>query len=783
VVGRDGRVRVVDFGVARVATSAPSGGPTAGKPDSSGVPDMTQPGSLVGTPAYMSPEQLRGQAADPRSDQFSFCVSLYEALHGARPFAGASVDGLLAAIEAGQVAAAVRPEVPRWLERTVRRGLSADPARRFPSMAALLAELDRERGRVRRRALVAAGLLAVGAAGALAAARAGTRDTCTDAAAAITAIWNPDVAARTRSRFTAVANSFGEGAYRDVAGVLDERAARWRALRVAACRDRDAGGDAAAARFDRQVACLERHRQEFASAVELIVHADRAAVENTRQMARQSFLLADCTGNEALARAAAPTDPQARARRADLQARIANLELLRWAGKFELAIAEAKSVLAATRALGDAPLVTEAKLALGMLHSRVHRPEDAEPLLSEAMSEAIAAGQQTLAARAATELFAVAVDLGHYEAAETHALHARAAIRAIGGERDLEAFLARSFGEMRLMQGHDAEAIGHHLAAMALYGGPPADLTMVGGSLTNIGMAQSNLHHYDEAQRLLELAAVTIERSGGAGHPSLGTVATQLGIAAQGRGDLETAEAHFRHAIDLETAAYGPKSEPALTARFSLAVLRDKQDRAEAEAELEAVLADQEAALGPRDPGAPRTLNSLALMADRRGDKTRAIAYAKRSVELYEAIYGRDHRKVANSRTMLAQLLGEAGQHAEAMKAFEAALPRWRAIYGDVHPRVAAAQTGLGIEAEALGDLPRAIVELEGALVLWDKLGVISANRAATEFALAKALWRDGRQRRRAGELFRAARAHVESDQSATAEIEAWMTAHGVQSR
>jgi eukaryotic-like serine/threonine-protein kinase len=168
LVGRDGRVRVTDFGLARRVSHADATKPRPEGPESSEdrglVVALTHTGTLLGTPAYMAPEQLRGNATDARSDVFSFCVALYEALYGERPFAGSTVWALRTAIEEGAVRAPpVMPRAPSWLRSVLLRGLSAAPEQRFASMRALLdglraAHAASQRRRARRVG-VALGLL------------------------------------------------------------------------------------------------------------------------------------------------------------------------------------------------------------------------------------------------------------------------------------------------------------------------------------------------------------------------------------------------------------------------------------------------------------------------------------------------------------------------------------------------------------------------------------------------------------------------------------------------
>jgi tetratricopeptide (TPR) repeat protein len=162
LIGRDGRVRVTDFGLVR-ALDAPELPPDH---DATREPmptprmlatPLTQAASVMGTPGYMAPEQYAAAATDARTDQFSFCVTLYEALYGARPFAGKTMDELKESTRNGRI---IEPppqaKVPPWLRRAILRGLEIDPEKRWPSMDALLAALADD-PLVRRRRMVAAG--------------------------------------------------------------------------------------------------------------------------------------------------------------------------------------------------------------------------------------------------------------------------------------------------------------------------------------------------------------------------------------------------------------------------------------------------------------------------------------------------------------------------------------------------------------------------------------------------------------------------------------------------
>jgi serine/threonine protein kinase len=178
IVRGDGTVQVLDFGLAAEAGEKLEPGDTD-EPRAQPALDalaatLTETGGIMGTPAYMAPEQFLGLGADARSDQFSFCVALYEALHGERPFKGRDLPELMmATVEGLPDLPPELPGVPDLLRRSIARGLQPDPESRFPDLEALLFALERSRAPApptreadwRRFALgvvVGGGLLALG---------------------------------------------------------------------------------------------------------------------------------------------------------------------------------------------------------------------------------------------------------------------------------------------------------------------------------------------------------------------------------------------------------------------------------------------------------------------------------------------------------------------------------------------------------------------------------------------------------------------------------------------
>ncbi len=144
LVGKDGRPRVLDFGLARPPDplDADTEPPTIPRDADPTATTLTRAGFLVGTPAYMAPEQHLGHPADARSDQFAFCVSLFEATHGARPFLGDDLRALSLAIVGGRVSIPDGIQVPMWIEQVIGRGLSVDRERRYENMNAVVRAIE-----------------------------------------------------------------------------------------------------------------------------------------------------------------------------------------------------------------------------------------------------------------------------------------------------------------------------------------------------------------------------------------------------------------------------------------------------------------------------------------------------------------------------------------------------------------------------------------------------------------------------------------------------------------
>jgi serine/threonine protein kinase/Flp pilus assembly protein TadD len=247
------RVLVADFGLAGGAPLRPPLQLEASRVVGLAGGVVTSPG-FRGTPAYMSPEQLRGEAVDTRSDQYAFCVSLWELLVGERPDPS--------------TAASSRPQaLPGWLYARLLQGLAADPSDRHPDMQTLLDGLERTPARRRfLGSLAGAMVLGGGLAGGAAQLQAKPElaqvavDHCVDADHDMLQIWNPTQRQALATRLSSI-EFVGTDA---VLAILDQAATRWRADRIEACHQ------------DRASPCHDRWLRRFDRRIELLHELDAA---------------------------------------------------------------------------------------------------------------------------------------------------------------------------------------------------------------------------------------------------------------------------------------------------------------------------------------------------------------------------------------------------------------------------------------------------------------------------------------------------------------------------
>jgi tetratricopeptide (TPR) repeat protein len=464
MVGHDGRVRVTDFGLARLRPDLDETGEhlevDADLVLSDGMlaatmATRTRTGTLVGTPGYMSPEQWLGRPADARSDQFSFCVALYEALFGQRPFAGRTAAELSASVCEGQPRMPAQARTPRWLLRAVMRGLARAPDARFVDMHALLDALTESPRRVRRRRATAglvfgfAGVAVVGYGVASV-----PIDECRREDRRIAGIWDDASRSAVRDALASAPAGVTQEVESTIVGWID----RWRATHEQVCDENERNELASERQHDLRLVCLDRRVSEMQAAIEVLQDHDAAdhalAVVGTASDPARCFDVATLETIEPLW-----SGPLARHLFQEMAPEIDRIEALRAAGRLDDALVAAQAAVARADADGDHAVRAEAHLALGQVLSARRDPTAAEASLRTAVWAAEASGHVDAAATGWIELvnvvgaqkerYAEGRDAGERAGAAVHRLH--------DPERELQ--LASNLAVLESMNGHYEEAL------------------------------------------------------------------------------------------------------------------------------------------------------------------------------------------------------------------------------------------------------------------------------------------------------------------------------------
>ncbi|TMQ09285.1 MAG: tetratricopeptide repeat protein [Deltaproteobacteria bacterium] len=489
---------------------------------------LTRTGTVLGTPCFMAPEQMRGAVADPRSDQFSFCVALYYALYGEFPFSGQSLRELRDSMDSEEIEFASGAAVPAFVRKALARGLAVDPARRFAGMTDLLVALaprSRRRGWLAAAAAVVA--LSVGAAAYL---QSQAQEPCAAAGLAIHAAWSADRQVAMHAAFVRGGLPFAASAWRGVKTQIDGYASQWRADATAACQDTHVAHTQSAEQLDRRMLCLDRGRRELAALVSELGTGAPDAVEHAVEAAGALPESSACSHAEHLlfgvsSPPAAIVADVARAR--DRLAQASTLELL---GRYDDSLAIAREVTTITEHLGYPSVHAEALAQTARaLNGRntVDVRAEVQKLYFDALAIAEAERHDQLAFEIWSKLVRLAVRMdssmvqAHAWWDQAHAWWQRNASTIRGGDDGAmeQAALHYMLGDIYFRESEYSKAAGEERRAIALQERAPGhqlELSRYYGALAD---SLERLDELDEARRLHEQALSIAIEALGASHP------------------------------------------------------------------------------------------------------------------------------------------------------------------------------------------------------------------------------------------------------------------------
>jgi tetratricopeptide (TPR) repeat protein len=697
LLSSDGTVRVTDFGLVGVLSEKRQDTEESPPPlhmdkqlsTSGSTPltaDLTQTGAIMGTPRYMAPEQFRGVPSTERADQFSFCVALYEGLYGERPFAGATYAELCSNVVTGTLQPPPKgAKVPGWLRKVLLRGLSIDPASRYPSMKVLLAALSHDPRRLRTALVITGfGIVCAGGAAFALVMHPSHKNECAAGGEHVRAVWNPARRAALQDAFAKSNRLLAGPIFDKSAAMLDTWSKSWEDAYVGACEATRVHGEQSEHLLDLRMQCLAQRLDMTRATIDAATTGGTDAVDHALKAFSALPDIAPCADVSALLAAVPPPDQaMVAAQVAAVRTQIAKADAQENLGRYHEALALAMPALAAARATGYHAVVAEAGLQVGRLQNQLADPA-ASTTLRDAMHAAETAGDTpTMIEASAWLLFTLTVHDNQLDRAQEIAGFAEAAADRGHPPLDVYVRLQDTIAYLDETQGHIDAAQARYEKTLALAQeklGPDHAGTLT--TLNQLAEIYRDRGKLEEARKAYERVVESRERKMGKDHPDVAAALGNVGIVYVKEGKFDQAKQVYDRALAIDKAAYGP----------------DHHEVANIVADMGSLYSEQ-------------------------GDKPKALDYYQQALAMREKEFGKDSTPVSDTLQNIGGALEDLGRHAEARAALERAL-----AINDAHglqDGVAAAGilNNLALVAEAQNQLDEARTLLERSRAIYEKLG------------------------------------------------------------
>ncbi len=695
--------RITDFGVARAIDRD--------KHDHDGL--------WAGTPAYMAPEQLEGHPSDERTDQYAFCLTLWEALFGSPTFesdttaAGTNVArgktaitspgatgpaSIVALADARRNPPANAPKL-RGLDAAVGqallRGLHPDPDQRFPSMAALVEALTVAPARRRMRRWTAAGV--VGVAGLMSAglySATHDRDVCSGADDALAPVWNPAKRAAVVAALDAVPLPIAAAEARATARALDEYAQSWTAQHTQICQATAVRKEQSEAMLDLQMRCMFRARKELDAAVSVLLAPDPKVLKNAERLVAGIDDPTSCLDIDRLE--AGDTTPVPKGRESeveDVRDSLIEAESLQTAGRFTEARDAAEAATRRAREIDYPPVLARALLRLGYGHLETSNPKAAGAALEEALDLGLQHGPTEVGIEAASVL----------------------AYWASTGKAGASAGEAYAQAGLALIRKHDP---GSQLHA---------------GVLTNLGVVRSRQSRYDEARALFQRAHDMLEDRLGPNHFRVIDMLDNLALVDMERREMGSARDVFEQSLKLRQDVYGDEHFSTVLPLSNLGQVHSYVGEYEQAAEYYGrAIALGTASFGSEDPQVAGDLVGLANIESKQGDPEAAAKHVDRAIEIYRAAYGDEHSSIADALIIRGQLHFLQGDYAAAEPIYAEALRITKATMEPTHPQVAVCTERVALANTGLKRWEKAEAMFTESIAAFDAAGLVASAKATS---------------------------------------------------
>jgi eukaryotic-like serine/threonine-protein kinase len=736
MIDTEGRIKVLDFGLARSLENQSD----ASTPGSLLVDGPNTVG-LVGTPAYMAPEQFAGLRGDARSDQFSFCVALYEALFRHRPFKGRTFAELAASTLADDVTMPATVDgVSPGIREALERGLAKEAEQRFASMQELLAELAPPESKPPRPWWRLAASAAIG--GALVAAAVlwwpEPPQPCVGAEESVAEAWD----ASRRDVLRRAVGGDDETTVRvveQVGDALDVYAARVaRQVRIAC--EAHARQAMTEDEYGRRRQCLDRRRHALAHVVDFFIATPQSVLERGPEVVAMLPMVGGCDDPSKLGDLADIDDPQRLAQAYALERGLDEIRTLVFGGERERAGPALEEILAEAREHRFRGIEARALHQRGLFRMATGDPSGAVEVFRRAFPLALRSGYYEVAIDCGSGL---AHHFGYREGDLDEGAFwldvSRALVDRHGAAPDSLVKLKIEEGTQTHSRGKLEPALASYEEAVALCNEHFANLpSRCTEALMNQAETLRDLARHDEAIEVYERVLTTLIERHGERHPRLSTILTNYAVTLRGSGQLEDALARGREAVAIGEAHFGPDNFEVVPLLGNVADTLTRLGRVDEATEiLDRILAMTKAQLGDDHLMMSYARDSRGHVALARGDWTSARADFEHAIRIRTGLYGEVHPTLVSPERGLAEALLGLGDPQRSRRHYERVVDMCATLGCEGEAIVARA--GLVEAALVLGRPHEAITALDAARQALDASQQTTAY-ARARVALAQAL-------------------------------------------
>ena len=785
LVGADDRPRVLDFGLARAAGDGDSpfvseliqtgeqsveSNPesSSGDPTRSGSAAfdqlLTATGAVLGTPAYMAPEQHLGQRATELSDQFSFCLVLYEALFGERPFKARSRNAYANKVIAGQFEIpGTGAGVPAWLRQAIFRGLAPIASDRWVSMEELLAELGRERARKwTRLGLVAASLAAAVGIGMLLV-PSDPVELCAFDRSAVDDSWNAETRRELEQAFAKTGLGASDSLLEQALSTFDSYADALVVGQRSACEARWVEHRQTDAQFELRMACLDQRERELRASVEALVEVETSSLPLSFRVMRELGDISMCEELGLLEDGVpVPKDPRTAGGIADAREDLVRAHALRELGHLDDARLLASDVQARAKLFDYAPLRGEVEFLMASNAARALDWDTAGSAALETIRVATIIDDDRLSTDAWLLLAKVR---GMQEGDPRDALSIAAAhVEHLGNLPEHRFHLHRTRAQVYQTQGKYTASVGElDLAVLVAEQGFTGSEAELVDALAMRANGMSELGNYSAARSDLE-RAIALGSGLGADNPQVLDAEFNLAVTELENGEAAEAEVLFRRTLVGFERVYGPSYEFIGHAHLALAQLAiQRSEYTQAQAQI-----DQALLVFGDQPTRISALDAAASLAAQLGEFERSLELLGEVIDTLKTTKG-GTEELAYYHGRLGVMLLDAGQFEAAIAASQQALDTFDSDALAID-RVPVLLT-MGVAHHKLGELELGRAALERAVELSPPDSGIALYAGEVRISLAELL-RDKGERASAQREARSGRELLASVEETSVQID-----------